>query len=277
MVGLDPRPELFPESLRSKSSDARVLASKILEFNKTILDLSAPLVACVKPQIAFYEIYGAAGWDCYEQTVAYARQKGLLVVGDVKRGDIGSTAEAYAQAHLGAGEHCADAITVNPLFGTDGVKPFLDSCQKWGKGVFFLVQTSNPSSKEVQGIPSKDGETVSEKLAALVAKWGSSLIGESGYSSVGAVVGATHPQEIVSLRKKLPKTIFLLPGYGAQGGKAEDLAQAFDKKGLGGLVSSSRGVLYAYHDAKYKKMSSWEKACETALRDMIEDVKHASA
>lgn len=275
VVGLDPRPEMFPPSLQPKSSDVKSAVASILAFNQKLIEVSAPLVPAVKPQVAFYERYGAAGYACYEETIAYAHKHGLLVIGDVKRGDIGSTAEAYALGHLGTETHCADSITVNPLFGTDGVKPFLDLCQKNGKGIFFLVQTSNPTSKEIQGLQVQGGGTVSEKVASLVEGWGVSLMGESGYSAAGAVVGATHPRELVELRKRLPKTIFLLPGYGAQGGKASDLVAAFDKKRLGGLVSSSRGVMHAYQDPKFKGETSWEMACEKALRAMIEDINAA--
>ncbi len=273
VLGLDPRPDLFPQALKPKTGNAKDIAKQILSFHRTLIDIAAKKIAVVKPQIAFFESYGVPGYECYLETISYAHSKGLLVIGDVKRGDIGSTAEAYAQAHLGKGNECADAITVNPLFGSDGVKPFLDLAKSNNKGIFFLVQTSNPSSSEIQGLALSNGETVSEKIAALVSKWGSELLGSSGYSSAGAVVGATHPKALANLRKKLSQNWLLLPGYGAQGAKASDLAAAFDKNGLGALVSSSRAVLYAYNEKPGNQESSWEKACEKALDRMIEDLR----
>lgn len=277
VVGLDPRPEQFPESLRPKSVAPKENAQKIFEFHRALIDTIAPLAPAVKPQIAFFERYGHHGWAAYEETIAHAHTRGLLVIGDAKRGDIGSTAEAYAQAHLGEGPEFADALTVNPFFGTDGVKPFLDLAKARGKGLFFLVKTSNPSSAEIQDLKTEGGTLVSERVASLVRQWGKDLQSKSGFSATGAVVGATHPSQIANLRKLLPEQLFLLPGYGAQGGKASDLAAAFDAKGRGGLVTSSRGIAQAYGEAKYKDEKSWERACEKALREMIADVNGALA
>ena len=273
VVGLDPRPDLLPAELRPRGADPKESAEKILQFCCKLIDLATPQVGAVKVQIAFFERLGPRGLDAYERTVAYAHKKGLLVIGDVKRGDIGATAEAYAEAHLGAGEESPDAITVNPFFGTDGVEPFLRRADELGKGLFLLVRTSNPAAAEIQDLRTEEGETVSERIAALVARWGGDAVGACGYTSVGAVVGATQPEALKVLRRKLPRAWLLLPGYGTQGGRAQDLRPAFDAKGLGGLVSSSRAVLYAYREPRFQDRKTWEDSCSDALREMVQDFR----
>lgn len=260
-VGLDPRLDRMPLFLREKHVQAEgktleAVYHTFLEFNKGVIDAVADLVPAIKPQLAFYEVYGTAGLRAYEETCRYAHSKGLLVIADGKRNDIDSTAEAYAEAHLGHmdlfGEQvpapfAADALTVNGYLGHDGILPFTKVCARDGKGIFVLVKTSNRSSGDLQ-----DRMTVDEKIsiAALMAhfveSWGSDEIGENGYSAVGAVVGATYPKELTSLRALMPNSFILIPGYGAQGGSAEDLRGAFDSDGLGAIVNNSRGVTYAY-------------------------------
>ncbi|MBU2524675.1 orotidine-5'-phosphate decarboxylase, partial [Patescibacteria group bacterium] len=228
-VGLDPRLEQIPEFIKKKHTDKmgftfEAAAHAVLEFNKGIIDATADLVPCVKPQIAFYEQYGFEGIWAYEATVDYAKEKGLLVIADAKRNDIGSTAKGYANAFLGqvdlfGGKYFSldcDALTVTPYLGADGVNPFIDACRDFGKGIFVLVKTSNFSSGDLQDqILEKGSMPVYELMANFVESWGADLIGENGYSSIGAVVGATYPKQAAELRKIMPQTIFLVPGYGA--------------------------------------------------------------
>jgi len=248
VVGLDPRVEQLPDEIRTKYDlDQKVTpqnaAKAILEFNKGIIDAVSDLVPAVKPQIAFYEMYGSAGYAAYEQTVDYAQQKGLYVIGDIKRGDIGSTCDAYAKAHF---EHIpTNAITVNAYLGEDGVKPFLKFTESAGKGMYILVKTSNPSSGQLQDRHIED-KPVYMQMAKLVNEWGAQYIDESGYSPVGAVVGATYPEELEAIRKEIPHAYFLIPGYGAQGGGGHDVVGGFNEDGLGALVNSSRGIIFAY-------------------------------
>jgi len=261
-VGLDPEPSRFPQKLLEKYGLATALrqgldrpsfekaASCILEFNKMVIDAVCDFAAAVKPQSAHYERFGSFGIRALHETAMYAREKGLPVILDVKRNDIGSTAEKYASAYLGAdsGPGCAavpsDAVTVNPYLGVDGIKPFVELCAKHGKGIFVLVKTSNPSSADIQDLSLREGGcTLVQHVASLVSGWGSGVIGKCGYSAVGAVVGATHPKDMQALRERMPESVFLLPGYGAQGAKAEDVRHAF-KDGLGALVASSRAVIY---------------------------------
>jgi len=233
-------------------------------------------VPVVKPQIAFYEQYGFAGIWAYEETCKYAQEKGLIVVADAKRNDIGSTAEGYAGAFLGEvelfGEKMAsldaDALTVTPYLGYDGIKPFVKACDEYGKGIFVLVKTSNPSSGDLQDQMVKDGQMTNYALMShLVESWGSDLVGELGYSSVGAVVGATHPKQAAEIREMLPQAIFLVPGYGAQGGGAQDVRACFNKDGLGAIVNSSRGIIFAGEDQGYAE------AARAATLEMIADLK----
>ena len=241
VIGLDPRYDIIPSCIKEKySEDIEGASNAILEFNKALIDSVYDIIPAVKPQIAFYEMFGVSGIDAFLKTCEYAKSKGLVVIADMKRGDIGTTAEAYSNAAIGKtkiGEierstFDVDFVTVNPYLGTDGIKPFIEDCKKYGKGIFVLVKTSNKSSGELQDLETKDGEKVYEKVAKLVNEWGKDLVGDYGYSSISAVVGATYPRELENLRRIMPNSYFLIPGYGAQGGKAEDVAVGFDKNGI---------------------------------------------
>lgn len=233
VMGLDAKYEMLPDSIKSKyGTDCEGQANAILEFNKRLIDTTFDIIPAVKPQIAFYEIYGANGIKVYEETCKYAKSKGLVVISDAKRGDIGSTATAYSTAFLGKDRFDVDFVTVNPYLGIDGIKPFIEDCTKNEKGIFILVKTSNPSSGELQDLKLENGKTVYMQVAELVEKWGEDLRGKYGYSSIAAVVGATYPSQLEEIRKNAPHTFFLIPGYGAQGGKAEDIALGFDEKGI---------------------------------------------
>jgi orotidine-5'-phosphate decarboxylase len=272
VVGLDPRLESLPEEFRhGTAKDIERAGRAILDFNGALIDIIKDHAVAVKPQIAFYEKLGPYGVVAYFATCKHARDNGLLVIGDVKRGDVPDTAKAYAEAHYYA--FPADAITVNPFFGSDGITPFTDIAQKVGGGMFVLVKTSNPKSGEIQDLI-VDGRPLYMHLAEKVAGWGSSLIGDSGYSAVGAVVGATHPKQAAEIRAALPKAFFLVPGYGAQGGKAEDLKACFNPDGLGAVVNSSRGIISAWEKDPYKGMP-WEKAVAKAVVDMKADINGA--
>lgn len=273
VMGLDPRYDMIPESIRTKySEDIEGACKAILEFNKELIDNVYDIVPAVKPQIAFYEMFGEEGIKVFNETCKYAKQKGMIIIADVKRGDIGSTAAGYSNAYLGKtpiGEekvsiYDVDFVTVNPYLGIDGVKPFIDDCKEYGKGIFILVKTSNKSSGELQDLKLENGTTIYEKVAELVNSWGEDLVGEYGYSSVGAVVGATYPIQIKELREIMPKTYFLIPGYGAQGGKAEDIALGF-KDGIGGIVNASRSLMSAYKSDRWKDKYS-EKEFGKATR-----------
>ena len=290
VIGLDPRYEMIPECIRNKyEENLEGVAKAIVEFNKALIDEIYDVIPAIKPNVAFYEMYGLEGMKAFEETCKYAKEKGMVVIADIKRGDIGSTAKAYSNAFLGKtkiGEkeesiYDVDFVTVNPYLGIDGVKPFIEDAQKYGKGVFILDKTSNPSSGELQDLKLETGEEVYTKVAKLVENWGEELRGEYGYSSVGGVVGATYPEQIESLRKIAPHTFFLIPGYGAQGGKANDIAKAFDSNGIGGIVNSSRGLMCAYKSELWKEKYSedeFEKATRTeALRmkgDLTCQYKH---
>ena len=288
VVGLDPTLAMIPSHImeRAVSERGRTLeaaADAIFEFNRAIVDDVYDLIPAVKPQIAMYEQFGIPGMEAFKKTVDYCHEKGLIVIGDVKRGDIGSTSEAYANAHLGGievgGEFIApfgeDFATVNPYLGSDGIKPFLKVCKEQDKGIFILVKTSNPSSGELQD---KRLEGEDKKLYELVAdyvnEWGAELVKE-GYSEVGAVVGATYPEVGAILRKLMPKSFILVPGYGAQGGKGEDLGCYFNEDGLGAIVNSSRGIIAAYKQERYSRFSDedFSKASRQAVLDMKEDLK----
>ena len=258
VAGLDPKLDYVPEEMKQKAFSEfgetfEGAANAIWEFNRTLIDALCDIVPAVKPQCAYYEMYGLEGLKCLKQTIDYAKQKGMYVILDAKRGDIGATSEAYAKAYLGVTElgsvtapaFDADCLTVNPYLGTDGVKPFVDQCAAHDKGIFVLVKTSNQSSGELQDLKS-DGKYIYEHMAELVKGWGSGVVGAYGYSSVGAVVGATYPEQAEKLRKLMPQTYFLVPGYGAQGGKASDVAKSFNKDGLGAIVNASRSIMCAY-------------------------------
>ena len=284
-VGLDPMLGFIPEEILKKSfqefgETMEGAADAIWNFNKGIVDHTWDLIPCVKPQIAMYEQFGIEGLKVYERTVRYCQDKGLLVIGDAKRGDIGSTSAAYATAHLGkvkVGESLCrgfdtDFLTVNPYLGTDGIKPFVDVCKTENKGLFVLVKTSNPSSGEFQD-QKIDGVPLYELVADKVVEWGQDSV-ENGYSSVGAVVGATYPEMSAILRKKMPHTYFLVPGYGAQGATAQDLKPCFHEDGLGAIVNSSRGIIAAYKQEKYARFGAehFAEASRQAVLDMAADI-----
>ena len=261
VIGINPKYDMLPECIKNKYGKTLEDISKaILEFNKELIDSTYDIIPAVKVNIAFYEMYGIEGMKVFEETCKYAKEKGMIVIADIKRGDIGSTAQSYSNAFLGKtkiGEKeesifDVDFVTVNPYMGTDCVKPFIDDCKKYDKGIFVLVKTSNPSSGELQDKKIEGGEKIYIEVAKLVEQWGEDLIGESGYSSVSAVVGATYPNQLKEIREIAPHTYFLIPGYGAQGGKAEDIALGFDKNGLGGIVNASRSLMYAYKSEKWK-------------------------
>ena len=289
VVGLDPNLKFIPGHLLKKavSENGETLeaaAEAVLAFNKAIIDATYDLIPAVKPQIAMYEQFGIPGLMAYKETVDYCHEKGLIVIGDVKRGDIGSTSEAYATAHLGEvkiGDKSIrpfdeDMATVNPYLGTDGVKPFVDVCNKWDKGIFVLVKTSNPSSGEFQDqiIENSGSRPLYELVADKVREWGEASM-DGAYSNVGAVVGATYPEQGERVRKLMPNACILVPGYGAQGGKASDLKAFFNKDGLGAIVNSSRGIIAAYTKEPYSERFDGEHfadASREAVRDMIEDI-----
>ncbi len=288
VVGLDPMLSFVPEWITRKaySEYGQTLegaAEAIWRFNKGIIDAIYELIPCVKPQIAMYEQFGIPGLVAYKKTVDYCKSKGLVVIGDVKRGDIGSTSAAYATAHLGTikvGENeyapfDEDFATVNPYLGTDGIKPFIDVCNQNDKGIFVLVKTSNPSSGEFQD-RQVDGKALYELVGEMVHKWGLDSM-DGSYSNVGAVVGATYPEMGKVLRDVMPNAYILVPGYGAQGGKAEDLAPYFNKDGLGAIVNSSRGIIAAYMKGKHENPGgfNYAESSRRAVIDMIEDIRTA--
>ena len=285
VVGLDPMMKFIPEQIQKAAfaeygETLKGAAEAIWQYNKGIVDAVADLIPAVKPQIAMYEQFGVAGLIAFQKTVAYCKEKGLVVIGDVKRGDIGSTSAAYASSHLGrvkVGNNSwsifnTDFITVNPYLGSDGVKPFIDVCNAEDKGIFVLVKTSNPSSGEFQD-RLIDGKPLYEHIADRVVEWGRISM-DGAYSNVGAVVGATYPEMSVILRKLMPKTYFLVPGYGAQGGTAKDLKNCFNEDGLGAIVNSSRGIIAAYRQEKYAKFGAehFAEASRQAVVDMAADI-----
>lgn len=285
VVGLDPMLNYIPKHIQEKAfqefgETLEGAAEAIWQFNKEIVDKTYDLIPAVKPQIAMYEQFGIEGLKVYEKTVRYCQDKGLLVIGDAKRGDIGSTSAAYATAHLGkvkVGNSVCTAfntefLTVNPYLGTDGVKPFVDVCKAEDKGLFVLVKTSNPSSGEFQD-KLVDGRPVYELVADKVVEWGADCM-DGAYSNVGAVVGATYPEMSAILRKLMPNTYFLVPGYGAQGGTAKDLKPCFNEDGLGAIVNSSRGIIAAYKQEKYARFGAehFAEASRQAVLDMVADI-----
>lgn len=287
VVGLDPRSEYIPsfilkESFEKYGETLKGMSDAFYEFNKKIIDEVYDLVPAVKPQVAMYEQYGFYGMESYIKTIAYAKEKGLIVIGDIKRSDIQSTAEAYSDGHIGVVKvgntenvvYDEDFITLNPYLGYDSIQPYLSNCKKYERGIFVLVKTSNPNSGEIQDLV-VGTEKIYEKVGKLVSEWGTGLIGESGFSEVCAVVGATHKEQAKRLREIMPHTFFLVPGYGAQGGKAEDLAVCFNENGLGAIVNSSRGIIAAHQIEKYKNKYSeleFAKASRAAVIDMQHDL-----
>ena len=272
VVGLDPRLEYLPEVISKCATSNESAADAITEFNCRIIDEIKDVVPAVKIQSAFYELYSYYGVRAMEKTAAYAKKNGLIVMADVKRNDIGSTAEAYAAAYLKSGLY--DYITVNPYPGYDGIKPFTDVCESDGKGIFVLARMSNPSAAQLQNVVGTDGKPLYIRVGELIAEWGQSTVGKYGYSAVGAVVGATNPDEARALRKQFKSVFFLVPGYGAQGGKGRDAAAAFDENGRGAIVNNSRGIIAAYKTDKYKGLP-YHKAAMLAALAMREDLKTA--
>ncbi|MCI5500820.1 MAG: orotidine-5'-phosphate decarboxylase [Lachnospiraceae bacterium] len=285
VVGLDPMLNYVPEFIQKKAFDEfgetlEGAAEAIWQFNKGIVDATYDLIPAVKPQIAMYEQFGIPGMTAFKKTVDYCKEKGLVVIGDIKRGDIGSTSAAYAVGHLGKVKIGSksyagfdeDFATVNPYLGSDGIKPFIDVCKEENKGIFVLVKTSNPSSGEFQD-QKIDGKPLYELVGEKVAQWGEECMGDE-YSNVGCVVGATYPEMGKVLRKIMPKTYILVPGYGAQGGTAKDLAPYFNEDGLGAIVNSSRGIIAAYKQDKYSKFGdeNYADASRQAVIDMINDI-----
>ncbi|HWE36193.1 MAG TPA: orotidine-5'-phosphate decarboxylase [Isosphaeraceae bacterium] len=272
MVGIDPRPEGLPKEVAGRfGGDREGLAGAVGAFGREVIDVVATRVPAVKLQAAFYEALGPEGMAELHETARYARRRGLIVVIDGKRNDIGTTAEAYARAYLG-GEAAwdADALTVNPYLGSDGIDPFVKAAAAAGNGLFVLVRTSNPSAGDFQDLEA-DGKPLYQHVADRLADWAAPHRGESGYSFMGAVVGATYPGQLAALRAALPGVVFLVPGYGAQGGKAADVAAAFDEDGLGAVVNSSRGVTSAFERPDLKSLD-WRRAIEAAVVEMIDDL-----
>ena len=288
VVGLDPMMDYIPKQIQEKAfqeygETLEGAAEAIWQYNKGIVDATYDLIPAVKPQIAMYEQFGIEGLKVYKKTLDYCQEKGLVVIGDIKRGDIGSTSAAYAVGHLGkvkvgsrsyAGFN-EDFATVNPYLGSDGVKPFIEVCKEEKKGLFILVKTSNPSSGEFQD-QLVNGRPLYELVGEKVAQWGEEYMGEQ-YSYIGAVVGATYPEMGKVLRKLMPKTFILVPGYGAQGGKGADLVHFFNEDGLGAIVNSSRGIIAAYKQEKYQSFGpeNFGDASRAAVEDMVKDIKGA--
>lgn len=288
VVGLDPMMKFIPEQIQERAfaeygETLEGAAEAIWQYNKGIVDAIYDLVPAVKPQIAMYEQFGIPGMAAFKKTVDYCKEKGLVVIGDVKRGDIGSTSEAYAVGHLGkvkvGTKICRgfdeDFATVNPYLGSDGVKPFIKVCQEEKKGIFVLVKTSNPSSGELQDRIA-EGRPLYELVGEQVAAWGEECMGDT-YSYIGAVVGATYPEQGRILRKIMPKAFILVPGYGAQGGKGADLVHFFNEDGLGAIINSSRGIIAAYQQDKYAEYGAegYADASRAAVLDMREDIAQA--
>lgn len=293
VVGLDPMMDYVPSFIKEKAfkeygETLEGAAEAFWQYNKGIVDAVYDLIPAVKPQIAMYEQLGIPGLVAYKKTVDYCKEKGLVVIGDIKRGDIGSTSAAYATGHLGniqigANTYAGfdeDYATVNPYLGSDGVQPFIDVCKKEGKGIFVLVKTSNKSSGEFQDQIIDGNRHLYELVGEMVDKWGEQLVSEgSSYSSVGAVVGATYPEQGKILREIMPKAMILVPGYGAQGGKGKDLTHFFNKDGLGAIVNSSRGIIAAYKQEAYASYgeAGYADASRAAVIAMKEDIASALA
>ena len=282
-IGLDPRIEDIPdfikkENERKYNETKEAVARSFFDFNKMIIDATFDIVPAYKPQIAFYEKYGSEGVKAFEDTVNYLKKKNKIVIEDAKRSDIGPTAEAYAQGHLNPEGFDVDAITVNPYLGIDGVKPFIDEAIKYGKGIFVLVKTSNPSSGDFQDRILENGKRLYEVVGEMVQKWGAGTEGERGYQIVGAVVGATYPEQAKVLRKIMPKSIILVPGYGAQGGGAGEAIPNFNEDGRGAIVNSARGIIFAYKADLYKnkfKPEEFHLAAREAAISMKKDLLEA--
>ena len=291
VVGLDPMMKFIPEHIKAAAFKeyGETLAGAgeaIWQYNKAIVDATYDLIPAVKPQIAMYEQFGIEGLIAFKKTVDYCKSKDLVIIGDVKRGDIGSTSEAYAVGHLGkvtvgSKQYYGfdeDFATVNPYLGSDGIKPFVNVCKEENKGLFILAKTSNPSSGEFQD-RLVDGKPLYEVVAEKIAEWGADHMGSCGYSYIGAVVGATYPEMGKALRKVMPKSYILVPGYGAQGGKGKDLVHFFNEDGLGAIINSSRGIIAAYQQEAYAKFGAgnFAEASRQAVLDMQADIAQALA
>lgn len=288
VVGLDPKLDFVPRQVQEKAygefgETLEGAAEAIWQFNKEIVDHTYDLIPAVKPQIAMYEQFGIPGLEAFKKTVDYCKEKGLVVIGDIKRGDIGSTSAAYAVGHIGKVQVGSktyapfdeDFVTVNPYLGSDGVNPFIDICKEEKKGLFILVKTSNPSSGEFQD-QLVDGKPLYELVGEKVAQWGEACMGDE-YSYIGAVVGATYPEMGKALRKVMPKSYILVPGYGAQGGQGKDLVHFFNEDGLGAIVNSSRGIIAAYKQDQYAEFGAdhYGEASRAAVEAMIADIQGA--
>lgn len=278
VIGVDTRYDMVPECVRKKySTDLKGMCSAMLEYSKALIDVTYDIIPAVKLQSAYFEMYGVEGIKLYKEMIDYCKEKGMVVMADVKRGDIGSTSAGYSRAYLGKNmidekEQAifdVDFATVNPYMGSDCVMPFVEDCKKYDKGIFVLVKTSNKSSGEIQDVKAEDGEEIYKKVAKLVNTWGRELIGENGYSSVSAVVGATYPKQLQELRELMPHSYFLIPGYGAQGGKAEDIALGFDENGLGGIVNATRSLMCAYKSDLWKDKFAEEDYAKATRAEAI--------
>ena len=279
VAGLDARLEYIPQHISGRNmmlhgETLRAAAESVVAFNCGLIDALCDIVPAVKPQAAYYELLGSYGAMALKETIDYAHAKGMYVIGDIKRNDIGATATAYAEAYLGKtrvgdteiAPYGCDSVTVNGYLGTDGVEPFLKECRERDKSLFMLVKTSNPSSGELQDQKMESGKTVYETMGEFCEHWGESVMGKYGYSGVGAVVGATYPAQLGEMREKAPHTFFLVPGYGAQGGGADDVAPAFDKNGLGAIINSSRGIMCAWQKEKCDEHDYAQAARREAIR-----------
>jgi len=285
VVGLDPKLESMPPCLVQKAVEMhgntlKAAAEAIFEFNCGLIDTLCDIVPAVKPQSAYYEMYGPEGVEALRRTVAYAKEKGMYVIADCKRNDIGSTASAYAAAYLGSVKvgdveiepFGADSLTVNGYLGVDGAEPFVKECSERDKSIFVLVKTSNPSSSDLQDLIAGT-RTVYRAMADLACAWGQDSVGQHGYSNVGFVVGATYPTQLIELRRAYPQSFFLVPGYGAQGGSGKDLAGAFDRRGLGAIVNSSRGIIYAWKKTDDVTGANYKEAALEAAEAMRKDLQ----
>ncbi len=283
VVGLDPKIDYVPSFIKEEmfekyGASLKGVSEAILKFNKILIDSIYDIVPAVKPQLAYYEMYGVEGIKAFYETCKYAKQKGLICIADGKRNDIGTTAEAYSSAFLGTTKindkiqeaaFDVDALTVNPYLGIDGIKPFVNDCADFGKGIFVLVKTSNKSSGQLQDLLTQEGKSIYEKVAEYVNDWGTNVIGKYGYSSVGAVVGATYPNQAKILRKILRNAYILVPGYGAQGGTARDVAHSFNSDGLGAIVNASRSIMCAYKDEKWKGIYTEDRFSEASRAEAL--------
>lgn len=278
VIGVDTRYDMVPDCVKNKyPKDINGMCAAMLEYSKALIDATYDIVPAVKLQSAYFEMYGIEGIKLYKEMIDYCKEKDMVVMADVKRGDIGSTSAGYSKAYLGKniinekeeGIFDVDFATVNPYMGSDCVNPFVEDCKKYDKGIFVLVKTSNKSSGELQDLKTEDGEEIYKKVAKLVNTWGEDLVGKYGYSSVSAVVGATYPKQLEELRKLMPHAYFLIPGYGAQGGKAEDIALGFDKNGLGGIVNATRSLMCAYKSDLWKDKFKEEDYAQATRAEAI--------